>query len=740
MRHVARDGGQRGTILLVVVFIATAIAALAAISSGRVVSEGRLQKSMEDETRAYNEAFAQIHRAMNVVTNSAYDAENRNLALRASIDDGLFGGTVGLGATAKEAYDAALKEKWLADPEGVVHGFVEGTEVRVYRARDYIRRLQALKGETPTAIDPFGASDSYFVLEAAGRSRDTVRLVSALVRENEPFSSFVFFQNLHTLGVSGAPRGLIHANDKIDFYFPNGRYVDALSAVNGFGYQAGATAQNTQAMSANPSAAPINLEAVDFDQLRAKADLYVGEPGLDAEITLLATGQVRVRPHTPPRYDLVTVTTTSQQLVGYTTETVTVQQNVQVGTQTVTYQEQVISGYTTETYTVSVPVYEDRTETYTVQEPVYEWQTVTRTRQVRVFVPYTGDGADGGTTVGGGGGVAGEYVWVTESYETQEQVIVGYTTETRTRTVRVQVGTTTETRTRQVPVYTTVTRTREDPVYQLQDVQVTRQVPVYETVSNTYRQYQYTGPTYLTTQTLQLPDGTGATMYVDHRVTRLSGDLNGRLTIVSNEKVRITGNVRYVDDAGRTAMLNGSNYLLPYERNSAYRGDSILGVIARDDIVFASALPTQAEVNGTLMSVNGRVGIDGFWIKLDGTPTKNRWEVLNEMGLLQEIAYDDFGGYYDAEDAYNQVRDYRTRTFVKDSLRRIGGVISNNRILETYIRPRSDGTSYVDSGFKRGSMKFDINLLFNPPPNFVQVPRPVLAYYAPVFFVRNNES
>ena len=46
----------------------------------------------------------------------------------------------------------------------------------------------------------------------------------------------------------------------------------------------------------------------------------------------------------------------------------------------------------------------------------------------------------------------------------------------------------------------------------------------------------------------------------------------------------------------------------------------------------------------------------------------------------------------------------------------------------------------MDAGFKRGNMKFDINLLFNPPPNFVEVPRPVLTYYAPIFFVRNNEG
>ena len=33
-----------------------------------------------------------------------------------------------------------------------------------------------------------------------------------------------------------------------------------------------------------------------------------------------------------------------------------------------------------------------------------------------------------------------------------------------------------------------------------------------------------------------------------------------------------------------------------------------------------------------------------------------------------------------------------------------------------------------------------INLLFNPPPNFVEVPRPVLVNYAPIFLVRNADG
>jgi Tfp pilus assembly protein PilX len=99
-RNDARKRNERGTILLVVVFIAAAIAGLAAISSGRVVHASKRQTVMENETRAFNSAYAQIHMAMNVVNNSAYDELNHNLILQAAVA-GEFGGTV---ASGKEAY------------------------------------------------------------------------------------------------------------------------------------------------------------------------------------------------------------------------------------------------------------------------------------------------------------------------------------------------------------------------------------------------------------------------------------------------------------------------------------------------------------------------------------------------------------------------------------------------------------------------------------------------------------
>ena len=126
------------------------------------------------------------------------------------------------------------------------------------------------------------------------------------------------------------------------------------------------------------------------------------------------------------------------------------------------------------------------------------------------------------------------------------------------------------------------------------------------------------------------------------------------------------------------------------------------------------------------MSVDGRVGIDGFWadetgeLHVDSSSARNAYLTAEQREL--ERAYDR--------------SEYHSHPFVNDSMRRIGGIISNNRVMETYVPPRSDGTSKVSAGFKRGSVKYDTNLLFKPPPNFVEIPRPVVTTFLPVIVKR----
>jgi hypothetical protein len=403
---------------------------------------------------------------------------------------------------------------------------------------------------------------------------------------------------------------------------------------------------------------------------------------------------------------------------------------VRVGSVTETRTRNVITGYNPQTYTVEVPIYEPQEVTRTRQVPIYETQTVTRTRWIQVFVPYDTGDSTGGTTVGDSGdGVLGEYQWVEEEYQTQEDVLVGYEEQTYTVTEQVQVGTTTEERTRQVPIWDTETYTVEVPQYEQQSREVTEEVPIYNTITKTRTEHKYVPPIALGDQHVWVNDIAG-TIFIDGRITSLDGELNGRLTIVANEKVRITDDIHYVDDNGQTTMLNGNNTSEPYTRNRDYTGNSVLGILARDDILFTWEMPNNAEVNATLMSVEGRVGSDGLWIDADGNPVKDSWSARRSILTEEE---------FDKEASYDKSGNYRTRPFVKDSLRRLGGIISNERIIETFIQARKDGTAYVDAGFKRGAMRYDFNLQFNPPPNFVEIPRPVLAAFVPVFFHRNED-
>ena len=114
---------ERGTMLVVVLFLASAIAALAAIISGRAVTETRAQRVLEHETRAYQAAYAQLQLALNVVNASPYDELNHNIELKNALA-GDNGGTAG--------GDGNLTG-WLADPSGIVHGKIRGTDVRVCR-------------------------------------------------------------------------------------------------------------------------------------------------------------------------------------------------------------------------------------------------------------------------------------------------------------------------------------------------------------------------------------------------------------------------------------------------------------------------------------------------------------------------------------------------------------------------------------------------------------------------------
>ena len=91
-------------------------------------------------------------------------------------------------------------------------------------------------------------------------------------------------------------------------------------------------------------------------------------------------------------------------------------------------------------------------------------------------------------------------------------------------------------------------------------------------------------------------DERGGTIRIEGNVTRLQGELRGRVTILCGATVSITGNLRYVDDHGRRS------------RDLSYDGDSMLGVVAATDI----RIDSEARLNALLLSIDGRIRVHGI--------------------------------------------------------------------------------------------------------------------------------
>lgn len=248
---------------------------------------------------------------------------------------------------------------------------------------------------------------------------------------------------------------------------------------------------------------------------------------------------------------------------------------------------------------------------------------------------------------------------------------------------------------RQIPVYTTVTE--EYQVETFQDVTMTGtrtvydQVPIYEERTKT----EYIASARVSQFDAAVP--ANGLIFVQGNVTSLKGTMVDRVTVASRGSVMLTGNIVYKDAEGDTAYKNGDKPWHPYEPNPDYSGRAILGIIAQQDILYSRLLPDNSELNASMMAITGRVGIEGI--------------VLDDSGEVS---------------AFNQLTDQWGRllstVFKKNSIRRLGGITTAKRPIETVVK---DGK--IVSGFNIGQSVFDIGLLEGPPPFF-------LAYPVPRFF------
>ena len=655
-----KQTNEVGSVLLTTLILMISFGGLVAASLAMMVSENRKLAKLHLAQKVEMLVAGKLEFAMNVVNASAYDSHLQNEALKQA----------------------------MADPNRLIRG-------------------------TDVSVERIGTTAN-FILRAVTHQHGIVKHADAVVRQSSPASSNNLLVIDHPVGISGSPRGTVHTNKYIDFYFPNGNYRDQVTAGTGFNFVAGATASNTSFSGAVNSGAPQSdpLAGIIFDDLWAEADRLAVTENLISEVTLLGD-KASVKLFKPAYTSEIPVTKTERVISGYEPEEYIVQEPIhQTYNYTVTetvYRDESfdvvvrrpVYAYRDATRTVTDPVYENRSVAYAVDIPIYGTRTVQRQRQQDVWVPYSsGSTTSSGGTVGSTAPATGYWKTETVIEDVVESYITGYRQETRTRIDRVKVGETTRTesfRQRYIDSYRDVTKTEVRKVADgtrdvaktgtritgYQAVTKTRDVAVYEDQETVTMQTVQHDEEYVRTEVVPV-DGT---IYLRGDIRKLSGQIDGRLSLITSGAVKITGDVVYVDAAGETRMLNGKDHTQPYEQNPNYDGGSLLAVMAQGDVVYAKDAPRQLEVNASLISANGSVKFEGVQVSEDGS---NVWTEYAEG-----------------------------ENHVLDSLRRLGGIVSRQRPIATFI----DESGRISAGFEYGQSIMDQNLILtsgdNPQPPFM---------------------
>lgn len=113
-------------------------------------------------------------------------------------------------------------------------------------------------------------------------------------------------------------------------------------------------------------------------------------------------------------------------------------------------------------------------------------------------------------------------------------------------------------------------------------------------------------------------------IFVQGAITSLKGDINGRVTIATMDKVDVTGNIRYVDSEGDRAyaLMDADGQVIDntpdgvvwseengyyYKANPAYNpaSPSVVGIMALKDVTITNAAPYNTEMHAAVFSSQG---------------------------------------------------------------------------------------------------------------------------------------
>lgn len=615
--------GERGSALVIAVLLMLAIASLSIAHLTKVLAEQQKLRMRDAMVRATALADGEIERAKNIVNAAPY-AAGQNTALTAAV-------------TASDH-------------------FVPGTTVQV-------ERLGPVDGDL-------------FLLTATCRFGGAVRTAQACVSQATPVTGYNLYSN-DTVATSGRPRGDIHSNHSIEFWYPDGLFEDAVEAAAGFSFRGGASPANTTFADRHDEAiAPTDLlDKVSISAIGDRTDnTLTVKDDLIAEVEFQGP-HTAVKLFEPARTIEVPVTLTRRIFDHYDTVHRTGQNAV----------------YRDETYTETVADYEARSVSGMVDVPEYSTRTVTITENVQVWIesPPPGGAGSGGVEPSGGGGSVGHWETRTVTRDVQETYVSGWHQEMSTWTEWVQTGTHPEVRTRSVFDH-------------WEAVEWDEQVPIYRDEEYAAIETQTVPERYVRTETIP----TRGVLYVEKLIRSVKGQVNGQMTIVSNTAATITGSIQYVDDEGDKRMRNGesADMTSEYSLNPDYGGNSVLAIMSTGDLTFSHEVPQNFEINAALVSTQGRVGYEGLVPINDGATVENH--------IDQSLAPTDK---------------------IKESIRRLGGIVSRKRPVSSFIH---DQTMQVVAGFKWGKSMMDPNLVLRGGSSVVTPPM-VIREEKPLWLLRS---
>ena len=416
MKEERKKGKEGGFTLIILLVVMVTIGGLVTAHLGEVRSDQRKIMTRIYASRAQERAFGELERAKNIVNASPY-LNDENSALKAAV---------------------------LSNP-----AYIPGTEVSVEKVG--------------------GPGSEWYTLKATGEFMGITRRAQIFVRQRSPVSAYNFFVVDHPLGISGAPRGAIHSNKTVDFYFPWGTFRDQVTASEGFNYKAGATPANTRLWGQNDAHAPKQniMDGIAVTDLKSKPTTLKVVDNLLAEIRFLGKN-TQVKLFQPAMkvqvqktgkkwvFDKMVTDTLTRQEAVYRTDFYNVTEKVYKDVQQHWIEKKKVYRDVQENYQETKNLYKDVTETYTVQEPIYEKKWVSIQQIEKVWVenpPPSLKDIEGGFSVGGQQAATGHWENISKSTQVLRDVLVGHKPVTKTRTKRVKTGTQVVTKTRTVQVF-----------------------------------------------------------------------------------------------------------------------------------------------------------------------------------------------------------------------------------------------------------------------------------------------